>query len=831
MAKIKSSAELAQDARDELEIRLEIEKVNKRINNDFTGYLNEKRDLLDKEQEINSIGEALLDLQGDLTDEGQKYYLMKKREYDLGMKIISAQRQQLKNASILTMSMKEFQKVSVAAFSGFLPNILNFLADADKAFKNVNLSLGLSGEQAKIMTSNLMEASSYAMSMGVSFEDLGKIQTSYTDEMGNAVILSKENLKNVIAIGKGTKMGTDVAGKMVGKFDLIGKSVTQVKSFYEDAVNSSAKFGVSAEKVIDKINENLDRSQQYVFKGGVDGLKKMAMYSTKFKVDMTSVFNAMDKANSLEGAVDMAAQLQVIGGKFAQTDPFRLLYQARNDAEGFTKTMQGLTKGMANYNKTTGEFEIQAGDLNRLRLAADATGMSYEELIKQAKQGAKINAIGGLLGGRMGKEEQDFVEGVAQIQKDGNFKIQIAPGEFKDIRQLSQGQVKALMDSNKTLEERAKDAQAFDEVLRNTINEMKTTLLPIIKGINYIVQSDTAKFLLKTGVILMGITAAMSAFSPLISAIKLIAPSIKGSSIADKILGGKGAGSVIPNVGTEALPDQMKRTGDAAGTSYKNILAFGGAILLVGGGIWLATKGISAMAVAFRGLNGDQIVGVNVALVTLGLTLGGLAALAIPLGAAAPELILFGAGIALIGAGVGIAAAGVGYMAKSFGEMFESIANVTDPKVILGINSLMLSMTALGASSLLFANPLAWIGLKMLGNTIGDISDKIREANFDSLSVASKNFEGIASAIEKINEKKLDKLIAVSESLSGIGSLVTVLNSLQNMFGDSIEVKFKDQDLQLHVDITTNMDSQQIGSKLSRTIPLHIERAKKGSSS
>jgi len=832
----KKSSDILRSVQEELEIQKQILEINRSINNEFTGYLNAKRNLKNAEEEIFEIEKAMSLLVTNGMSQNDKIYKEFKRQLDLKNRLLQAQRQEIKNASILVMSYKEFTKLSMATFAGFLPNIINFLAEADKSFKNVNQTLGLTGDRAKLMTSNLMEASSYAMSMGVSFEDLGKIQTSYTDEMGNSVLLSKENLKNIIAIGKGTKMGTDIAGKMVGKFDLIGKSVTQVKDFYEDAVKSSVKFGVSATKVIDALNDNFDRSQQYVFKGGIEGLKKMSMFATKFKVDMTSVFNAMDKANSLEGAVDMAAQLQVIGGKFAQTDPFSLLYQARNDAEGFTKTMQSLTKGMANFNKTTGEFEIQAGDLNRLRLAADATGMSFEDLIKQAKQGAKVNAIGGLLGGKLGKEEKEFIEGVAQIQKDGNFKVQISPNEFRDIRQLSLGQVKALMESNKSLEERAKDAQAFDEVLKNTINEMKTLFLPLLKSINGIVQSEFGKGAFKLGLGLMAASALIGTLSPIFGVLKTLAPGL----LSGKLFGttkGRSSGPARDAAGrftgkSTTFATEAAENGKAAGGAWKNILAYGAAVVMVGGGIWLATKGISAMAEAFKGLNSDQLIGINVSLAILGVTLGGLALVMATLGPiAAGPLVAFGAGIGLIGAGVGIAAAGIGFMAQGFGDMFDSLSKVTDPKLIMGMNSLMLSMAGLGTTSLLFANPLAWIGLNKLSGSIGDISEKIRGANFDSLTVAATQFNNIASAIEKINDKKLDKLIAVSESLSGIGTLVTALNSLNSIFGDAIEVKFKDEKINLQVDVTANLDGQKVSSMLSKQVPLHIERARKGSAS
>lgn len=822
----------------ELKIEEELAQYNKKSNASIKDYLSAKKDQLKLEKEI-ALLRGKVDILAQKNGKQAKAELAQyKQELDFKTKLLEAQQKQLNGTSKLLLLGKEIAALTLVGDLFEVGKLLEYINSADKAFKSLNKTMGLGGISTDILRDNLVSSAMDAAKLGVSFEDLTKIQGSYTDQLGTATLLSKENLLYISQVAKGTQMGVEQAGKMAAKFNQIGVSVKGVRDFYQDAVNQSFQFGVSADAVLKKINDNFDRAQQYVFKDGVNGLKEMAMYSTKFSLDMNSVFSGLDKNNNLEGVVDTVSKLQVLGGKFASVDPFKLLFQARNDAAGFEKTIQGITAGMATWNKQNGDFEITAGDLNRLKLAADATGLSYESLISTAKKGAQINLIDSMLGGRIDKKAQEFIEGVAQIQKDGSFKVQISPGNLKDIKDLSQGQVNALMASNASLEKRAQDAQAFDEVLKNTVNELKAAFLPVLKTVDGVITFLRDNHLLEAVVGVGSIVAlSVGVIGPLVGSIKSLASFFKGGGgVLKGLIGGGGGGKITNALGgagaateeTGQLAGNIKNVGAEAGGAWKNILAFGGAIALIGAGIFVATEGISAMATAFKGLNGEQLIGINTGLVILLGGMTGIAAVGMLAGAAAPEILLFGGAVLAIGAGIGIAAAGLGYMAKGFGDLFDSLAKVSNPQLIENLSALVISVSALGGASLLFANPLAWIGLKVLTNSVGDLADKIREANFQSLEIGAASFSNIAAAIESIDDKKLDKLVALSESLSSINSIASVVGAFTNLFGDGIKVKFDDTKVNLEIDITNQIDTQQLSKRFIKSVPIGVDNAKKG---
>ena len=116
--------------------------------------------------------------------------------------------------------------------------------------------------------------------------------------------------------------------------------------------------------------------------------------------------------------------------------------------------------------------------------------------------------------------------------------------------------------------------------------------------------------------------------------------------------------------------------GPALASTAGQLLAFGAAALMIGGGIALAAVGIGYMAQSFKGLGEaawPAAAAIGVFTIAMATMIVKLAAVA-PIGAAAGAgLMKFGFALVLIGAGVGLAAAGIGYMAEGLAKMFDSI--------------------------------------------------------------------------------------------------------------------------------------------------------------
>jgi hypothetical protein len=127
-------------------------------------------------------------------------------------------------------------------------------------------------------------------------------------------------------------------------------------------MNKAAKIGVNGAAALKSLQNNLKLAQRFNFKGGIAGLAKLSAEATKLKLDMEGIAGMAEKVFRPEGAIEMAAQLTTMGGKFASLgDPMQLMFKARNDFEGFAKDIGKASAEFVQFNKETGEFNIKNG--------------------------------------------------------------------------------------------------------------------------------------------------------------------------------------------------------------------------------------------------------------------------------------------------------------------------------------------------------------------------------------------------------------------------------------------------------------------------------------
>lgn len=353
--------------------------------------------------------------------------------------------------------------------------------EMDKAIKTSALSMGLLGARSGEFSQNIKGAQDSAIALGTTIQDLAQIQATYSDELGRAVLLSEKSLDAVSRISKGTGIGAEAAAKMAGEFDAQGVSAEKTADFVEQTMNDASSMGLNASKVIKNIQGNIKLLNKYNFKGGVKGLAKMAETVAKLGLDMNSVAPMADKLFNVEGAVEMSAQLQVLGGRWSQlADPFKLMYQARNDMDGLVKSIGEAAAESASLDED-GNIKLASVEMARLRQVAETTGISYEDLAEAAKRAGKASIIKGKISMTgLSEKEQEFLANTAEFENGKAF-IKIG-GEKKFLNELD-GSAKSLIDAKmaeqKTLKERAEAAMSFDEQMKSIFDQFKQYLLPI----------------------------------------------------------------------------------------------------------------------------------------------------------------------------------------------------------------------------------------------------------------------------------------------------------------------------------------------------------------
>lgn len=422
------------------------------------------------------------------------------------LNIIKKETSELKEQSKVIAESANSANLMSAAFSSMGKGLVGigkklyeqkgYLLEQQKAVKETELSMGILSKQADAFRGNIYKASLATNAIGVDTKQLAQIQGSYSEQVGRSVQLTQEGLEAMAELSKGTILGADGAAELAANMESFGINAVGTKKIVEDMLDTAHKMGVNSAKVTKNLQKNLKLANRYHFKDGVKGISRMAAAAAKFKIDMDSIAGMADKVFRPEGAVEMAARLQTMGGEFAKmADPFTLMFKARNDFEGFTMDIVNATKDMAKFNEETGEFDFSGLALDRMREIADITGISAEELANMSKEAVKFDRIQSEMSAGLTEENQEFLAGIAQYDKDKNEWYAMVGKDRKSLKTLSDGQIETIKAEKQNLKERAKQAQTFDETWENIKNTFKATLLPLLEGISKGLQKPMQDFL------------------------------------------------------------------------------------------------------------------------------------------------------------------------------------------------------------------------------------------------------------------------------------------------------------------------------------------------
>jgi hypothetical protein len=802
------------------------------------------------EREINS-GEALFDIR--LKTLKQEEYLQKQHEllqayqeeinnlkqegYEVDESITNniEKRNRIysdinRKQNIFNRSLKTLDR-SVKEVAGGFELIWDYLMESDKAIRNTILNLGLSGEKAELMRASFEGSAQYVARLGGGLGDVQTIMETFANETGRARILTSEMVEDVYKIGKGTGLGVEQGARLAAQFEFMGLNAKSAMNYTQGVVETSELMGVNTTKVMNNITDNFKRLQTFTFKSGVKGFAKMAQYAEKFRVDIGSALDVAERARNLENVVDMTAQLQVMGGEFAKTDPFQMLYQARNAPEQLQKSIADMTKGLVTFKRNSeGVFEtfISPADQDRLRQVAKTLGMSNEEITEIAKRTNKMQLMRQqMVGMGLSDADKDLIEGMADFNSQtGKFTIKIGQAT-KDIKNLTKNELEILKAEKSSLDERAKQAQTFDDVYKATIQEFKAILLPMLRGVNDLLKTirpfitklgdtikewDMSSFLKGAGILASsailwkGVSAGLNRAS-------------QGLINAGKNILGSGAKKGVQSTATQTLARGKATGARAAGRGtgmLKGGLGIGLAGAGVGSGIYMAAEGISALADSMSKLDETQvealksIVSSLTTVVTIGSALVAVIGILSPvLGAASVPMLAFGTAAFLVGSAVGIAALGIGKMAEGFSTIIDA-AKGAGPELFNiagGISAIAGSVALMGAGGV--------FGLPMFAATLGLITKKSDDlerigaafGNINAVLRGSKeDFESVKNAITTISKADLSNL--------------KQFKNLNKVLSGPIKVEFADKEVALVSNITLNMDGYEMTQRIAERVPI-----------
>ena len=327
-------------------------------------------------------------------------------------------------------------KIESAVLSNFdSGKIMETVEKVELSTANLQKYMGVGAEMSDEIRSAMTDAASKIVSMGGDMADLETIQQGLLETTGRNIIASNEYFSDLYAAAKVAGQSTDELQK--GFIDA-GYNMNNIGSEMQKVLDTSRALGVSMKAVSSSVLSNMSALDTHNFKGGVEGLAKMAATSATLRVNMSSMMQSVDKAFDPEGAIEMASAFQRLGVTQSDLlDPLKLMNMSMNDPEQFMKSISDMGKSLTELDEK-GNIRIAPGSIRRMKKLAEAAGMSTDEFAKMSKASAELDI-------KMKKisfpdfateEQKTMIANISQM-KDGKIQMKV-DGEMKDVNEVLQ---------------------------------------------------------------------------------------------------------------------------------------------------------------------------------------------------------------------------------------------------------------------------------------------------------------------------------------------------------------------------------------------------------
>lgn len=615
---------------------------------------------------------------------------------------------QISNANETVLDLgKGFNKVG----DNISKNLVKSLLEFDKTIKQAQIDSGINFTEN---TTQMALLTSETARFGMSVEDTTKLMGDLGSELrtSNFSVLSQA-AGDLAAMEKATGLSSQNIAKLAKEYVNFGKGTKDMAKFSGEVMAEAQSFGLNGREIMEDIANNMSKMRNMGFQGGEQSLKRMAIQAKRLGLNVDEIFDTTKRARNIEGAMDMASQLQLAGGSFAAIDPMQLLSAARKGPEEMQKILGQMGNDIGKFNKD-GKFEFDAIDADRLQIVADSTGQTVDSLqnmiAKNAEDNKKMNLFPpGLLGADLTEDEKAFLMNATSIGKNGALELNADVKGIDSLENMTQEQIKTAMEAAKkdkeSLEEQAKQNMSFQEskdALMASITNLFSAFQPVLQMVTNLIN----------GVNSMG-TAAKVAILGAVGVLALLfgpAKSImQGINMAKGFQIGMKGGGLFSNI-KDTFKSLNPFKGGAAGVAsaanpaeLAKTAGDTGKVGTAGGGASLGLKGLA------EGLKAMGDTGVFKGILAMAL-LG-------------PAMIIFLPAIPglLVMAGVGALAipivGGFKAIAKGFGVMGKALPNIIQGSIammLVGVALLPFVGAAYLMSQIDWLNVLFGIGVAVL---------------------------------------------------------------------------------------------------------------------
>jgi len=640
--------------------------------------------------------------------------------------------------SVMATSMRLADSAATSFIDKQVSSIHELLVSYDKQSKAFEKQYALGEASQDQIKSLYKEMNQYGASVEDVTKAYGALATGFTDFTMIAGTQQEAIAETATTLERAYGIANgDFASGMQNATKMMGMTSMQAEGYQRELAATAEALGVPPAQLAAKFASMGPQFSKFGTQAG-KAFKDLARISKITGMEMEKVLAITNKFDTFEGAAEQAGQLNAaLGGNFVNAMD---LMMATDPAERF---------GM-------------------IRDAITSTGLSFDDMSYYQKQ-FYTNSLG--------------------LSDVGDLALMMS-GNMDMMSGSSNESAAALIEQK----QRAQDLMTVQEKINAMFADNSELMIDYLEHIE-----SAAKLMQEHGETILKVAIGLKALSFGLGLYNGIQTILAARTVVST------ESLIAQTAAQEALNSAQKRgteitagAGKAAGTAALNMLSFGAAVVLIGGGIYLAATGIGNMAESLKGLSGEALIATGVITGGIGAIIYALAGLAPATATAAAGLIPFGAAILLIGAGIGIAAAGIGQLIEGMGGIVESLVEFANAgggiyEFATGVGALALSFYTLAGSLAALGNPLSILGVTTL-SSVGNIMANKMEGVFTAMGNITKakmlsiqtGFAEIAGSINEVSSLKIAPLaMAMTAVAAAPAAAATPAASAANATGSS----------------------------------------------
>ena len=388
----------------------------------------------------------------------------------------------------------------IKAFGG---DILQQIKNEEQLRTDINETIGITKALSEDVRDTITQTTTGALKFGFGMKNVADMFTTIAAETGRANFMSVDTAEKTYSVARAFVGSLSEVGKLIGEMEKIGLGASDSITAVEKAGRSSLGLGLNTKKTTELLRSDLGKINEYGFKNGIEGLNRMVQKSVEFRMNLSEVYKIADKVMNPDSAIELTANLQVLGGAIGDfNDPMKLMYMATNNVEGLQDALIGAAGGLATYNQEQGRFEITGVNLRRAKEMASQLGVEYKEFAKGAIAAQERLSVVQDLAGKgfdLSEKDQEFISNLSQM-KDGRMVLSV-PKDVADkigvpietaVTDLTQTQIETLKANRKELEQMDSEEIAREQfsAIKNLDNNVQSLANRQFRAI----ASETRKF-------------------------------------------------------------------------------------------------------------------------------------------------------------------------------------------------------------------------------------------------------------------------------------------------------------------------------------------------